>query len=140
MKICFYTDPHWSQDSSIIRSRGNKYSSRLENLIQSINWVEALAYHQGCMSIICGGDFFDSSHLNSEEISALKEISWAPLSHVFLTGNHETNVKSLQYCTSDLQEKIITIQSQRQEREGRKNIEKHEKSKDTSCKKNKCMV
>ena len=41
-------------------------------------------------------------HLNSEEISALKEINWAPISHVFLTGNHETNVKSLQYCTSDL--------------------------------------
>lgn len=102
IKMCFYTDPHWSQDSSIIRSRGVKYSSRLENLIQSMNWVEQLAYSQGCLSIVCGGDFFDSSQLNSEEVSALKEIEWAPIAHIFLTGNHETNVKSLQYSTSDL--------------------------------------
>lgn len=102
MKICFYTDVHWSQDSSIIRSRGDKYSSRLENLIQSMNWAEQLAFSQDCGLIVCGGDFFDSSQLNSEEISALKEIEWAPATHIFLTGNHETNVKSLEYSTSDL--------------------------------------
>ena len=102
MKVCFYTDPHWCQDSSIIRRRGKKYSCRLENLIESLNWVESLAFSQGCSAVICGGDFFDSSHLNSEEISALKEIQWAPISHTFLTGNHETNVKSLQFSTSDL--------------------------------------
>lgn len=102
MKICFYTDVHWCQDSSIIRSRGNKFSSRLENLVKSVNWAETLAFSEGCSAVICGGDFFDSSHLNSEEISALSEVSWAPISHTFLTGNHETNVKSLQYSTSDL--------------------------------------
>lgn len=102
MKILFYTDPHWSQYSSIIRSRGAQYSTRLENLIASINWVEQLAWNTGCQVIVCGGDFFDSAVLNSEELSALKNIQWAPLSHLFLTGNHETNVSSLEFSTADL--------------------------------------
>ena len=33
MKILFYADPHWSTTSSIVQSRGKKYSTRLENLI-----------------------------------------------------------------------------------------------------------
>lgn len=67
-----------------------------------MNWVEELAWNMGCSTIICGGDFFDSSQLNSEEISALRGISWAPLPHIYLTGNHETNVSSLEYSTTDI--------------------------------------
>ncbi len=102
MKVLFITDVHWSQYSSIVRSRGERYSRRLENLIRSMNWAEVLAWDYGCQCIICGGDFFDSSQLNSEEISALQEISWSSISHIFLTGNHETNVSSLEYSTSDV--------------------------------------
>lgn len=102
MKICIHSDVHWCQNSSIVRSRGYNYSRRLENLVNSVNWVERLAWDQGADCIICCGDFFDSSMLNSEEISALQEIKWAPLSHLFLTGNHETNVSSLEYSTTDL--------------------------------------
>lgn len=102
MKIAIYSDPHWCQNSSIVRSRGERYSTRLENLIESVNWVEQLAWNNGCECIICCGDFFDSAVLNSEEISALQEIKWAPISHLFLTGNHETNVSSLEYSTTDL--------------------------------------
>ena len=102
MKLCYYTDPHWSQNSSIIRGRGECYSTRLENLIQSINWVEHLAQCCGCSWIVCGGDFFDSNTLNSEELSALKEIEWSPMIHIFLTGNHETNVSSLDFAASDV--------------------------------------
>ena len=102
MKVLFYTDPHWSQYSSILRSRGEQYSTRLENLIASINWMEQVAWSAGCQVIICGGDFFDSAVLNSEELSALKNVQWAPVSHLFLTGNHETNVGSLEFSTADL--------------------------------------
>lgn len=102
MRLLFYSDPHWSQNSSIIRSRGQKYSKRLENLIQSINWAEELAYSHGCSWIVCGGDFFDTNTLNSEELSALKEIHWAPLIHIFLTGNHETSVSSLDFSANDV--------------------------------------
>ena len=102
MRVLIYSDPHWCQNSSIVRSNGTKYSTRLENLIESINWVEQLAWNTGCQCIICCGDFFDSSVLNSQEISALQEIRWAPMSHLFLTGNHETNVSSLEFSTSDL--------------------------------------
>lgn len=102
MNCLIYSDPHWCQNSSIVRTRGVKYSTRLENLIESLNWVEHLAWNTNCECIICCGDFFDSSSLNAEEISALQEICWAPVSHLFLTGNHETNVSSLDYSTTDL--------------------------------------
>lgn len=102
MNIMFWTDCHWSQNSSIVRSRGDKYSTRLENLIASINEVERAAWYANCKYIVCGGDFFDSCVLNSEEVSALKEIQWAPITHIFITGNHESNVSSLEYSTTDI--------------------------------------
>lgn len=102
MRICVYSDVHWCENSSIVRSKGQKYSSRLENLIESVNWAEQLAWYQHCDCVICCGDFFDAAILNAQEVSALQDISWAPMSHLFLTGNHETNVSSLDYSTTDL--------------------------------------
>ena len=102
MRIAIYGDVHWSQNSSIIRSMGNSYSSRLENLIRSLNWAEECAFNHGCSAVIILGDFFDSNVLNSIEVSALHEIKWAPIGHIFITGNHETNVSSLEYSTSDV--------------------------------------
>ena len=102
MKLLIVADPHWSQHSSIIRKRGEVYSARLENLIKSVSWAEGVAYDHQCNSIIYIGDFFDSCQLNSEEISALHEIWWAPLSHIYITGNHETNTSNLEYSTTDL--------------------------------------
>ena len=102
MRVAVFSDVHWCQNSSIVRSRGNKYSARLENLIKSMNWMERCAFDHGCGVIICCGDFFDSSQLNAEEISALQEVEWAPLPHVFITGNHESNISSLEFSTSDI--------------------------------------
>lgn len=89
MRLMLYADPHWSVVSSIIRSRGNKYSTRLENLIKSVQWVEDTANNYGCDTVVCLGDFFDTAQLNSEEISALGEILWAHCAHYFIAGNHE---------------------------------------------------
>jgi DNA repair exonuclease SbcCD nuclease subunit len=98
MKILFYTDPHWSQYSSILRKRGVRYSQRLENLIDSINWAENASKDANCDMVICLGDFFDSPILNSEELTALQEITWnTDVPHYFLVGNHESNVSSLEY-------------------------------------------
>lgn len=98
MKICIYADNHWSQYSSIVRQRGNKYSLRLENQIESINWVEALAKTQCCDMIVHLGDFFDAPNLNSEEITALKELRWATdIPHYFIVGNHEIGTKNLEF-------------------------------------------
>jgi DNA repair exonuclease SbcCD nuclease subunit len=102
MKILFYADPHWSTNSSIVQSRGKKYSTRLENLIDSINWVEQQAIIYNCNTIVCLGDFFDKAQLSAEEITALQEISWADLSHVYLTGNHEMGLANLEYSTAHL--------------------------------------
>ena len=102
MRYMIYADPHWSVYSSILRSRGNKYSTRLENLIQTIQWVEDTAINQSCDYIICLGDFFDKSELNAEEISALQEIKWTDIQHLFIAGNHEMGRSNLEFTSSHL--------------------------------------
>ena len=102
MLVLFVTDPHGFQDSSILGSLGDQDSTRLENLINSVDGVEQHAWDTGCQGVIYSGDFFDSSVVNSEEMSALKNIKWAPISHLFLSGNHETSVGSLEFSTADL--------------------------------------
>lgn len=98
MKILLYTDNHFCENSSLIRNFGTHYSSRLENQIESLNWVEKTAYEHGCVSIMCLGDFFDRPDLNEHEISALKEIKWynpTKIYHFFLVGNHESSSDDL---------------------------------------------
>lgn len=102
MKILIYGDNHFCQYSSILRSRGNKYSTRLENQIESINWVEQLAIDEKCDLIVNLGDFFDRPDLNAEEITALKEINWSDIKHYFLVGNHELGMNDLSYNSAQV--------------------------------------
>lgn len=103
MKFLVYADPHWSKYSSILRKRGEKYSVRLENLINSLNWVEATAKENGCLGVVCLGDFFDKSELTSEEITALNDVKWdKSLSHYFIVGNHEMGNNDLTNSSAHL--------------------------------------
>ena len=102
MKFLIYTDPHFCTYSSIVRSRGNKYSTRLENLIDSLNWVQKTAKENNCNSVICLGDFFDKSELSPEEITALGEINWADVPQAFLVGNHEMGRSTLDFSSAHL--------------------------------------
>lgn len=102
MRYFIYADPHWSSYSSIVRSRGERYSTRIDNLIKTINWVELEAQKQNCDAIICLGDFFDKSELNSEEITALQEIRWANMRHYMLVGNHEMGRNDLEISSAHL--------------------------------------
>lgn len=97
MKICIYSDVHFCEYSSIVRSHGERYSTRLENLIKTLNWAEAEAIRNNCDQVICLGDFFDRPDLNSRELTALQEINWANIPHTFIVGNHEASSKSLKY-------------------------------------------
>lgn len=97
MKFLIYTDVHWCTYSSIIRSRGENYSKRIENLISSVNWAEELALKQDCDGVICLGDFFNKPDLTSEELTSITEIKWANLPHAFIIGNHDASNKSLSY-------------------------------------------
>lgn len=93
MKIGVVGDVHWCSYSSIVRSNGKKYTTRLENLIQSINWAEKTL--QDCDMIVYLGDFFDKSELNAMEITAIRDLRWAKkIPHYFLVGNHELYSKS----------------------------------------------
>ena len=105
-RFLIYTDPHWSQYSSIIRKRGKKYSVRLHNLIESINWIEKLSVELGCEEIIECGDFFDRESLNCEEISALQEIKFSNKKHSFIVGNHESNVSDLEFSSTKFFESV----------------------------------
>ncbi len=100
MKIGIIGDVHWSRYSSILRLRGEKYSYRLENCIKSINWAECMT--SDCSVIVYLGDFFDTSELNAEEITAIKDIQWNTQEHFFLVGNHEMGLNDLSYSSSHL--------------------------------------
>ena len=102
MKLLLYADNHFSKQSSILRSRGEKYSKRLENQIQSLNWVERLAQKENCDAIVCLGDFFDKPILDAEEISALKEVNWGDTSRIFLVGNHELGLSTQDFNSAYL--------------------------------------
>lgn len=99
MKILIYSDPHFSEYSSIFRSKdyNKKFSNRLLNQIDTLNWIEALAIQKGCSAVVCAGDFFDKPSLNSAELTALRSIEWSNLSHYFLVGNHEMGTHDLFY-------------------------------------------
>lgn len=96
MRLLIYSDVHWCTYSSIVRDRGEVFSKRLENLIESVSWAEATAMEEQCDRIYCLGDFFDQATLTAEELTALNQVNWAgSLPHYFITGNHEAGDKSL---------------------------------------------
>lgn len=101
MRILVFTDNHFCERSSILTKYGNKYSVRLENQIESLNWVEQIAKDKNCKMVVCLGDFFDKPQLTDQEITALQDIKWADdIPHYFLIGNHESEENDLQYSST----------------------------------------
>ena len=113
MKLLVIGDVHWSTYSSIVRGRGPYFSTRLEGLIASMQFVERIADEYGCDEEIFLGDFFDKPDLNADEISALSEIEWSthPRIRHFVVGNHESGIATLEYnSTKALQFKNNVIE------------------------------
>ena len=112
MKILLFADLHMCPQASIINKWGTKYPKRLENCIDSINWVERKAEELGCAYIISLGDFFDKPDLTSETITACQEIQWSELQHYHLVGNHDASNSSLIFnsvnCLSTDNHRVIT--------------------------------
>ena len=98
MKIGIIGDIHFNEYSSILRERGEQFSVRLENCLNSINWAEECT--ATCDQVIYLGDFFDKSSLNAEELTALTGICWNDVYHRFLVGNHEMGISSLVYSSA----------------------------------------
>ena len=98
MKILIFTDNHFCETSSIVRKFGTKYTVRLENQIESLNWVEDMALKLKVDWVICAGDFFDKPTLTDMELTALRDIRWqTQIQHAFLVGNHESSVNGLRF-------------------------------------------
>ena len=112
MRIGIVGDVHLSRYSSILRSRGKHFSTRLEGIIKSISWVEQLFKEQGCEEEIFLGDFFDRSDLHEEEISALSEIEWNKSSRLkhFIVGNHESGISTLEYSSTQVLHKVGVVE------------------------------
>ena len=100
MRILVFSDNHFSEKSSIITKYGFKYTLRLENQIESLDWVETTALQKECDMIICLGDFFDHAQLTDQELTALNDIQWANIPHFFIVGNHESEENDLQYSST----------------------------------------
>lgn len=109
MKILVYSDNHWCQYSSIVRTRSDKYSVRLDNQIKSINWAEDLSNKLNCDMVVHCGDFFDKESLNSMEITALQELRFSDCTHILIVGNHEMGINSLEYSSAHIFELIDTF-------------------------------
>ena len=112
MKVLICGDIHFSTYSSIVRSRGKNFSTRLEYLIKSINWVESIAKEYGCEEEIFLGDTFDKPDLSSEEITAISEINWNKSSRLkhFIVGNHESGVSSLKYNSTQILHRLGVVE------------------------------
>lgn len=113
MKILVCGDIHFSTYSSIVRSRGKNFSTRLEYLIKSINWVESIAKEYGCEEEIFLGDTLDKPDLSSEEITAISEINWNKSSRLkhFIVGNHESGVSSLKYNSTQILHRLGVVEN-----------------------------
>ena len=101
MKILFFADLHMCPRASIINKWGSKYPLRLENCINSVNWLERLAETEGCEYIISLGDFFDKPDLTSETITASKDLEWSNIPHISIVGNHDASVSSLEFNSAN---------------------------------------
>lgn len=99
-KILIYTDNHFCSTSSIVRGRGKRYTIRLENQLETMNWLVDTAINKGCSAMFCCGDFFDRADLNAEEVSALGEIDLKGIPNYFLVGNHEIGRSDCTFSTT----------------------------------------
>ena len=106
MKILIYSDIHISQDSSIVKSFGKYYSTRLEYIIKSITWAENLATSEKCDLIFNLGDTFNKPIVNAMEATAVQDICWADIPHYILVGNHDSDVVSLEYSSVSILKKL----------------------------------
>lgn len=106
MKILIYSDIHISQDSSIVKSFGKYYSTRLEYIIKSITWAENLAINEKCDLIFNLGDTFNKPIVNAMEATAVQDICWADIPHYILVGNHDSDVVSLEYSSVSILKKL----------------------------------
>ncbi len=94
-KILLYTDPHFCSATSVIRGKGDKYSIRIEKILDTLRWIEEEGNKRGVDDIICLGDFFDSPNLNAEEITAISSMDLSK--HKFIVGNHDAVREDLSF-------------------------------------------
>ena len=97
MKLLIFSDNHFCERYSILTKFGTKYYIRLENQLESLNWIENLAIEKNCDLVLCAGDFFDKPQLTDQELTAIRDIKWNGLPHYFLVGNHESEENDLQF-------------------------------------------
>lgn len=100
MKIGICGDIHVCKQSSIITGNGKKFTQRLDNCIESINWFEEITAKNGCDQLIYLGDFFNTPDLDEKTITAIRDIKWNSIPKVVLVGNHDSSEFDLKFNAS----------------------------------------
>lgn len=108
MLVGIYSDSHFSVASSVLnKTSGQKYSARLDLLVDSFRWMYEQFDKEGVEMIINAGDLIDSDFIKAREGSALAEaLSYGgrvPEYHI--VGNHEKEDKNNKYTSVSLLDK-----------------------------------
>lgn len=107
MKIGLFADPHVCQSSSIVRGRGDKYSYRLENLIESFKWMHQFFIDNKVDKVVCLGDLADNNYLTAEDISALSECDFLK-DYEYIIGNHDISSRDGLYNVSNIYKNVYS--------------------------------
>ena len=102
MRMLIFADLHMCPQASIINKWGTKYPKRLENCIETVNWLERKAEEYNCDYVISLGDFFDKPDLSSETITACNDIKWSNIMHYHIVGNHDASNSSLLFNATNM--------------------------------------
>lgn len=89
MKIGVYADAHFSVSSSIVQGKSHTTVGRLDNLIESLAWMDQLFQSHKVDMRVDLGDLTDTTQLSSEVITALRRCNIDEDYH--LLGNHSAS-------------------------------------------------
>ena len=94
MKILFETDPHFKELGSMSNESrySPKYSTRLDHMIASFDWLYSIAREHKVDMIIHGGDILDKPSISAKESHAIEESfakNTSKIMEFVLVGNHD---------------------------------------------------
>lgn len=100
MKIGLYTDSHFCKSSSIMTGKNNSTEGRLNNLIDSFEWINNTFKDRKINTVVDLGDLTDGTTLSSEEITALSKCNLG--NHIHILGNHSGSSADGTYNTINM--------------------------------------
>ena len=105
MKIGIYADAHFSRAPKLQGKKPYKYSTRLDSLVESFDWMYGLFRNEDVDIIVNLGDLISSDYLDAETNSALSMAlskNESKIQEIHLIGNHERKSYDSKFTSVDL--------------------------------------